>query len=306
MKKILLATTLLAASAGYASAEVAVSGSARMGIVYDGTDAAFSSRVRIQFDGTGTTDGGLTFGATMRADQNGGNGAKTVTVTGAGVDGIFGTADDTTTTTTIGNTGTTNGDSTVFISGAFGTLTMGDVAGGAADNLVGQVSGIGFTGLTDQNEIGFMGGTATAARYNFSSGPFSVALGVGQASAADDARSIAVKYDGGTFTVALGYSEASTLSQIDAKASATFGPITAKLRLADREGAADVAAAVSVDYAIDALTITAFATQNRDFAGTDTAGVGAAYDLGGGAALKGGVADNGTDTIGEVGVTMSF
>ena len=277
MKKILLATTLLAVSAGYASAEVAVSGSARMGIINNGTDSLFSSRVRIQFDGTGSTDSGLTFGASMRADQNGGN-----------------------------TDGTVNGDSKVFISGAYGTLTMGDVAGGAADNLVGQVSGIGFTGLTDQNEIGFKGGTATAVRYNFTTGPFSVALGVGQANAADNAQSIAVKYAAGNFTVALGYSEASTISQIDAKATATFGAITAKLRLADREGAADIAAAVSVDYAMDALTFTAFAAQNRDFLGTDTMGVGAAYDLGGGAALKGGIADNGTDTIGEVGVTMSF
>ena len=277
MKKILLATTLLALSAGYASAEVAVSGSARMGIVYDGTDAAFSSRVRIQFDGSGTTDGGLTFGASMRADQNGGNAS-----------------------------GLANGDSTVFISGAYGTLTMGDVAGGAADNLVGQVSGVGFTGLGDLNEIGFKGGTATAVRYNFTSGPFSVALGVGQTTAADDAKSVAVKYAAGNFTVALGWSEASTISQIDAKATATFGAITAKLRVADREGAADIAAAISVDYAMDALTVTAFAAQNRDFAGQDTVGLGAAYDLGGGAAVKGGIADNGTDTIGEVGVTMSF
>ena len=130
MKKVLLATSALMLVAGAAAAEVAVSGSARMGVVYNGTDAEFSSRVRINFDASGETDGGLAFGASTRADQFSGNNA------------------------TLGSGGTTNGDSTVFISGAFGKLTMGDV-GGAADALVGQVSGVGYTGLGDFNEIGF-------------------------------------------------------------------------------------------------------------------------------------------------------
>lgn len=277
MKKILLATTVLAMSAGFAAAEVKTSGSARMGVVYDGSDAAFSSRVRIQFDGSGTTDGGLEFGASMRADQNGGN------------------AD-----------GKANGDSTVFVSGAFGKLTMGDVAGGASDNLVGQVSGVGYTNLGDLDEIGFLGGTATAARYDYTSGNLSVSVGMGQPTATDDAMSIAVKYAADNYSVALGYSDTATDTQVDALGSATFGAATVKVRLADRDSAADIAAALSLDYVAGAMTVTAYATQNHDFAGTDTAGLGVAYDLGGGAAVKAGVADNGTDTVAEAGVTMSF
>ena len=77
MKKILLATSILAGTAGLAAAEVSLSGSARMGLIYadDGTDSstAFSSRVRIVFTASGETDSGLSFGASMRADQNGGN-----------------------------------------------------------------------------------------------------------------------------------------------------------------------------------------------------------------------------------------
>ncbi len=277
MKKILLATTVLAMTASVAAAEVAVSGSARMGVYNNGDETAFTSRVRIKFVGSGTTDGGLSFGAEMRADQNGGN-----------------------------TSGTANGDSTVFVSGSFGTLTMGDVAGGAADNLVGQVSGVGFTGLKDNNEIGFLGGTATAARYDYTSGALSVSVGVGQPTAADEARSVAVKYAAGSYSVALGYSETKTDSQVDLLGSATFGAATAKVRVADLESAADPAYAVSLDYVAGAATVTAFRGINVDFAGKDTTGLGVAYDLGGGAAVKAGVADNDTDTIYEAGVTLSF
>ncbi len=282
MKKILIATTALVMTAGIAAAEshsspITLSGTARMGVIYDGADTQFSSRVRIIFTASGETDGGLSFGATVRNDQ-------------------------------LGNGNTANGDSTVFISGAFGTITMGDVAGGAADNLVGQVDGIGYTGLTDQNEIGFAGGTATAARYNFASGPFSFAIGLGQTTAADDAMSAAVKYspEGGRFTVALGYSDTAAFSQIDAKATATLGAATIALRLADRETAADLAVALSVSGTFGGVGVTAFAAQNRDFVGTDTFGVGASYDLGGGAKVLGGVADNGTDTIAELGLNFTF
>ena len=313
MKKILLATTVLAMTASVAAAEVAVSGSARMGIVNDGTDTAFSSRVRIQFDGSGTTDGGLSFGASMRADQFGGN-------------------DNNGSNGSSGNVGTTNGDSTVFVSGSFGTLTMGDVADGAADKLVGQVSGVGFTGLGDNNEIGFLGGTATAARYDYTSGALSVSVGIGQpvdtdedaATGATEAKSIAVKYAAGAYSVALGYSDGNTdstpgddlndglvdNSQVDLLASATFGAATAKVRVAQREevavGEDDTAYAVSLDYVAGAATVTAFRGININFASQDTTGLGVSYDLGGGAAVKAGVADNDTDTVYEAGVTLSF
>ena len=282
MKKILLATTVLAMTASVAAAEVAVSGSARMGIVNDGTDTQFSSRVRIVFTGSGTTDGGLSFGAEMRADQDGGN-----------------------------TDGTNNGDSTVYISGAFGKLTMGDVADGAADNLVGQVSGVGYTNIQDLQEIGFLGGDATAARYNYTSGALEFALGIGQ-TGGDDAYSVAAKYAPGTYSVAVGYSKNGDDSQVDLLGSATFGAATVKARVADRDSADETAFGVSIDYVVGAATITAFATQNNfsvlnaALEVQDTAGLGVAYDLGGGAAVKAGVADNGTDTVYEAGVTMSF
>jgi outer membrane protein OmpU len=297
MKKVLLATSALVMFAGAASAEVAVSGTARMGVVYDGTDAFFSSRFRVIFTASGETDGGLSFGASVRNDQSG-----------------------------VGNQA--NGDSTVSISGAFGKITMGDT-GNAVDSILGQVSGVGYTGLSDWNEIPFLPRVNTGAQYEYSTGNLTFAIGLGQNlpaaltglnvdEAGDGFYSLAVKYATDTFSLGLGYESVDDAaadlvlspdvedSQLTFMGTATFGAATVKLKLVDRDTAADIAGAVSVDYTTGALTLTAFATDNVDFAGTDTLGLGAAYDIGGGASMVGGVVDNGTDTIADLGLTFSF
>ncbi|MGA0922876.1 MAG: porin, partial [Lutimaribacter sp.] len=65
MKKILIATTALVATAGVAAAEVNFSGYARFGMQYTSIDATDTtstdvvSRARIQADASTTTDAGL-------------------------------------------------------------------------------------------------------------------------------------------------------------------------------------------------------------------------------------------------------
>lgn len=320
MKKVLLATSILAASAGFASAEVAVSGSARMGLVHNSTldlgggQTYFSSRVRIVFTASGETDGGLTFGASMRADQQGGNNndGGAVDLDGNGI------ADD---DATVDKDGDSNGDSTVFISGAFGKLTMGDV-GGAADALVGQVSGVGYGPNDDLQEIGFIGTTKTAAYYEYSTGALTFGLGVGQTydvdgdTDTDDEASIAVKYSAGGYSAALGYEENDTESLVSVSGSATFGAATVKARASDSDVAGtDTTYALSVDYVAGAITVTGFYT---DFGNTGASldtqhiGLGATYDLGGGATLAGGVVMQNNDgivpdeTFADLGVKFSF
>jgi len=120
MKKLLLATTMLITAGNYAAADVAVSGDARMGIVSTDGESRLTSRVRISFSGSGTTDGGLAFGASIRADNSTGGAAGT--------------------------------SGSVSLSGAFGKLSMGDVD--SADSAaVGQLAGVGYTGLGDSNEV---------------------------------------------------------------------------------------------------------------------------------------------------------
>jgi outer membrane protein OmpU len=276
MKKILLATTLLAASAGFAAAEVAVSGSARMGVFSTGVagaDAQFSSRVRINFSATGETDGGLTFGASVRADQS-------------------------------GQGGVANGDSTVFISGAFGKLTMGDT-GNAADALVGQVSGIGYGpgALDGAADVSFLGGnTATGVSYEYSAGAVTFALGTGQVGNATGYMSAAVKYSTDAYSVALGYEDSSAGNVLSVLGSATFSGATVKAKVAD--AAAGTAFALSVDYTMNGVGVTAFYADNN--AVDANYGIGASYDLGGGASVKGGVGSVGGNTAFDLGVAMSF
>lgn len=80
MKKILFATSALVALTGAAAAEITLSGDARLGMRYDdfqmfGDKAAGEdgwnvvSRARVQFIMTGDTDSGLSFGAKFRAHE---------------------------------------------------------------------------------------------------------------------------------------------------------------------------------------------------------------------------------------------
>jgi outer membrane protein OmpU len=283
MKKILIASTALALTAGMAAAEshtsVALSGSARMGVVYDGSDAAFSSRVRVSAAMSGTTDGGLSFGASMRFDQNGGN-----------------------------TDGKANGDSTVYLSGEFGKITMGDV-GGAADALVGQVDGVGYEGTLDGlHEIGFIGTTKTAFYYEKSTAG-GLTFGIGAGQVGSDELNVAVKYATDKFTVALGYEDDSTTgashNRISASGSVTLGAATVKAKYSSDSAITDDAFAVSVSGTFGGVGVTAFYT---DFATSQNIGLGAKYDLGGGASIVGGVVSVGaTDTtVADLGLSFSF
>ena len=303
MKKILLATTLLAATTGFAAAEVTLSGDARMGIISDfdkvdgsGTPAApvgvnendlqFTSRARVKFTLSGSTDGGLEFGASFRADNAAGAASGTA--------------------------------GSVFISGAFGKLSMGDVDD-AANSAVGQVSGVGLTGLDDLNEMSYIGGgNDPTALYEYSTGDLTIYASVTNPTFATTtvpsvvAYSAAAKYALGDYTVALGYenNDAGT-DHVIVGATATFGAATVKAIYGSASGTVDGDQyAVSVDYKADALTVTAFYS-NKDLPTVsvqEAYGLGASYDLGGGASVVGGYSHNETtnDDSYDLGVSMSF
>ena len=279
MKKLLLATTLLAASATVAAAEVKVSGNGYMGIgdFFTG-DLELRSRLRIVFTASGETDGGLAFGGSVRADN--------------AVGGAAGTA------------------GSVFISGAFGKLSMGDVDG-AANAAVGHVDGVGYTGLSDFNESTFIGGGAKeSALYEYSTGGLTFYASVGQTNLATTPWSIAVKYSMDAYSFALGYedNDAGT-DHVIVGASASFSNITLKANYGTASGVIDGDQfAISATYAQDALSATVFYTDDSDLGGVEAYGIGAAYDLGGGATVKGGYVKNktaGTDGF-DLGVTFSF
>jgi outer membrane protein OmpU len=280
MKKVLFASTALVLSAGVAAAEVAVSGDGRMGVIdtFGPGDLMFTSRIRIKFTATGETDGGLAFGGSIRADN--------------AVGGAAGTA------------------GSVFVSGAFGKLSMGDVDG-AAKALVGHVSGVGLTGLGDLNEITYIAnaGTDPAALYEYSFGAFTFAVSADQ-TGGPDAFAVGGKYAPGNFSVALGYEDnGAGTDHIVVGGDVTFGAATLKARYGEASGVINGDQyAVSMDYAFGMTTITAFYTDDSNVGGAEAYGIGAAYDLGGGASLKGGYVSNetaNTDAF-DFGVAMTF
>ena len=317
MKKLLLASTALVMSAGVAAADVALSGDARMGLVYDGNDVLLTSRARVTFTMSGETDTGLAFGASFRADNAG---------------------------AAAGNTRMTGG--TVFISGDFGKLTFGDVAT-AARAAVGDLYGVGLTGLGDLNEMGYLdragfGGVytgldrRTAALYEYSIDGFTGYVSVGQNNVdraplfTDRDRLIAIgaKYSMDGFTGAIGYEYSrasssgplalptSTSSHLIAsveyamdgfKGKAIIGRAGGDLGTAlSAPGFTRTQMGVSAEGSFDATTVTAFV--NRDFARDTHYGIGARYDLGGGASVRGGIArDGGTrTTVADFGLAFSF
>jgi outer membrane protein OmpU len=317
MKRILATTTILALSAGFASAEVTLSGDARMGIIsgFGGADTAFTSRARVKFSMSGTTDGGLEFGASFRADN-----AKAISDTnttciqvadGPDADTELDLACTSTTTTTGGANAGTAGE--VHISGAFGKLSMGDVDG-AAQAAVGQVSGVGLTGLSDLNEIVYLaagdGASDPTALYEYSSGSFTGYLSVTNPGVGDTSNAIGAKYATDAFSVSVGFEDAGTASHVILGGSATFGTMTAKLVYGMGGDTLDGfdQMAMSVDYTADALTVTGFYA-TTDFFGifnVDRYGVGASYDLGGGASVVGGYADVEGDSAFDLGLSFSF
>ena len=334
MKKILLATTMLASVAGYAAADVSVSGDARMGVVsayvsaLDKNETTFSSRMRIKFSGSGTTDGGLSFGGSFRAA-------------------------DASLASDPGTKGST------FISGAFGKISMGDVDGGDEVS-VGQIDGaVGYTGLGSGNSIGYVsdGGfsldssfkdetsysvkNADAAKVLYTYSVGSVTINASTAQLSNNANSqrssygIGASYAAGNLTVGLGYGQADlaldvpviadingSITDISASAAYTMGATTIKAIYQDKQldvedvSASAVSMGVSVKHTIDVIALTAYAISTKfeadmfpgESVSADRYGIGATYDLGGGAVLAAGwvhneaVKVNGDDEIYSQGV----
>ncbi len=279
MKKVLLASTALVLSAGVAAADMKLTGNGRMGVIDGfGDDIGFTSRFRAVFTGSGETDGGLSFGGSIRADNSAG--------------GAAGTA------------------GSVFVSGAFGTLTMGDVSG-APEAAVGDVGGVGLTGLGDLNEAVYLSnGARPAMRYDYSFGDFGVHVSADNpALTSDTVFGVAVSYSAGAISAGLGYEDTGSIDHIVAGASVGFGDATIKAMFGTASGAVDGDQyGVSVSYGMGAIEATAFYQNSEDLGAFEAWGVGASYDLGGGASLVGGYASN--ETTGEdafdFGMSMSF
>jgi outer membrane protein OmpU len=300
MKKILLATTMLAGTAGFAAAEVTLSGYAEMGIVggynWGGCTTQFYQDIDVTFSMSGETDGGLTFGTSIDLDEAGNS---------------FGDND---------------GGTSVYISGAFGKLTLGDTDGGFDWAL--SETGMG-TAITDDHttHTGYSGNggldgwyDGQILRYEYSAGDFAAAASVEMddfnGSGIDDpVIGLGMKYTMSGVTLGVGYQSNDDANEeiIGASVSGETGGIKYVVNYSDRSGSAPwdnrSHMGLGLGYTSGALMVSAnYGVFDYDGGGQwDGYGLVANYDLGGGAVVMAGYAsDVGIGYQWSLGLGMSF
>lgn len=316
MKKVLFATTALIATAGVASAEVAVSGWAEMGVQQASVDNAATTTVNekkmrlfqdfnVKFSMSGTTDGGLTFGANVELRD----------------------------TLSYTNPGDDNGTD-IYIKGGFGALTMGNtdgamdwaltevgIGGSIADNNTAHAGYMGDYGDGEYNgqvvrydnsfgDIGFAVSTelqnATAAnspggngksgfaiggKYTMDMGGTAVNLGVGYQTFV---QKTAVTAGGGNWRG--GWAAGDNITMTGFSVNADFNGVIAKLEYTDIRNSTTANVnvkhtGVGLGYAMNGLTVGAnWGRFDAVNAADDNTGFGLAvdYDLGGGAIVQAG------------------
>ncbi|MFC3085275.1 porin [Tabrizicola soli] len=317
MKKVLLASSVLALSAGFASAEITFSGTAVMGVGDNGDSLDNSARsvmeTYLTATASGETDTGLSFGL-----------------------------ESTFATYTTDDEEFTDDGTSVFISGAWGKLSMGDVT--EADEMPGSFSDIGgLSGLgvddvaetyTGDEAAGEFDRESHDVNYTYSGGALTAAISAqigaqGDLDGEGDGYALGLKYSFGDAYVGIGYNDDGVDAYTDVAGSATtlyaggtFGAFGVKAMYTDFS--ADTgsilpdgeAFGLHVSYTVEALTLMAQYAQSDaenpvSFENYEAFGVGAAYDLGGGASVVGGVAqitdwDRDDETVWEAGFSFSF
>ncbi len=290
MKKVLFATTALIATAGVASADIALTGGANMGYKDDGTVAGSHAEIDFNIVASGVSDNGISFGASLDIDGD-------------------------TTRATSGNTfGENASDTEVYISGDFGTITIGDV--GHATDLDITEAGFDGIGAEDLAHSDTTTGLTSDIKYSYSMN--GVTLNVTYDTVSDDTGAT-IGFSAAGFGVTVGFAEdANTSDSIsvgkvtyDTGAGLTLAAMVSNYDDSDTNTGDTSGAGIAVSYAVnDAFTIVAVASQNDEgsaAADTDAQGLGFTYNMGGGLTLAGGVGENSANqSVFDLGFNMSF
>ena len=273
MKKLLIASTALVATAGMAAAEVSLSGYAEMGIKDAGGDVEFHHDLDVKFSLSGETDNGLTFGATIDLDE------------------------------VSGGIGAASGPHSVWIKGGFGNLTMGDTDG-AFDFALTEVAML--TSIADDHTShgGYSGNAGLDGasdgqilRYDNTFGDFGVAVSAeldGAAPGTGTTVGLGLTYSadlgGATLALGLGYQENSLDDIIGLSVKTTIGGVDVVLNYTDQDTTGSYTA-IGLGYTAGDLSLTAN------------------YSLGGGATVMAGYTDNNVNTgdaTWSLGLGLSF
>jgi outer membrane protein OmpU len=315
MKKILLTTTLLVATAGMAAAEVTFGGYGRFGLTYtdiDGleSDTRLQTRLRININTTLETDTGLTFGGRIRLQHDAGRvGARLsaaklfVEASGFRVEvGNTDTAYDNAGlmyATEIGFTDSSLGESQDF---AYYGFSSGPYSDAEADRMGIYASySVGdFTGrisIVDPNQsddpLLSAGEEEISISFDYVTGPFSISLAAVQdgAGIADNDQFFAgVAYAiGDSANVGLNYHDEKDVDD----------PLLSDVTVISLYGNTTLA---------NGLTIAGYITSvDTDASGSETGGgIGASYPIGEGAKVAGAIHTLDDVTFADLGVRFDF
>jgi outer membrane protein OmpU len=283
MKKVLLATTALTLSAGVAYAEISMSGSARMGLSYDGSTTELDNRFTVNIDGKMESDAGLTFGARMRLR------------------------------TSDGAAGTSPNGARVYMKSGGVTVAVGNI-NGAIDSMPNLYhSEQGYTGGMSAGDVvtvdydGYSSnGGELGAEVIYSSDSFGAHLSVTDPSlgSTEERTAAHVSYTVGGWTLAVGTQQATGDDLTVVTAAGSVGDYGIGFSAADNDGTTKMTLAGSAT--MGATGVGAFVSDEEG--ATEMAfGLGVTYDLGGGAELGAGAQrDHDGDNAAEVGISFSF
>ena len=290
MKKVLLATSALVASAGIASADITLTGSADFGIKdsgANGTDAYIHNEIDINVVASATTDAGYTIGASIDIDDQTGATAGSVS------------------------------DQETYISGPFGKITVGDVSAAADGH---GLADVGFDALgvdDDVEDIRALGSADVvySTTFNDMSVTISYAMGTTAAGAATDGDyGILLGFSNSGLGVTLGYDVDDSATTNDSRTSLGLTYAVGGINFAGffADNSTNSATGFSASYALDAdTTVTAVYGSTDVAADKSDFGIGFKTNLGGGVSLAGGVgrvdATAGTSTtVTDLGFNVAF
>jgi outer membrane protein OmpU len=268
MKKLLIASTALVATAGIAAADIAITGYAEMGMadLGDAVGVQMHSDMDVTFKLSGASDNGLTFGASIDLDE-----------VSSGIN-------------------STGGSQAIHVSGAFGTLTMGDTDG-ALDKANAEVASL--TAIADDHTAhsGYNGGAGLDAndilRYDTTLNGFGISASLGQSdvAVANDVMGYGVTTTVGTVALSAAYQSNNTQNITAVSAKTTVGGLTITGNYSEAEMGSTALSyehtglGVNYDYNGVALHANMGSYDYDNGTKADGMGVAANYGLGGGATV---------------------
>jgi len=272
MKKVLLATTALTLSAGFASADVSMSGTGGAGVFgAAGADLSVYSGVDLNFALSGASDNGMTFSASI--DMGGG---QTLDVGDFELDSQYSTSSDAAGEDVTGVGGDNNTSVAIGVGGVTITLSQDGVDDLYDDDIAGDIGISGAMGdLTYSVVTGLEDADPTSISIGYSAGAISGSVAT---SDEGDASTVSVSYAMGDITVSV---EADTdRTGADTNTTSVSYAMSDGMTISVEESEGVVEASVAYSSGAISVGVTA------DDAATESWEATMAYDLGGGATFN--------------------